>query len=126
MCTDGADGGGRSAYNYMSAIAAFPNLNAGLFEYALGFNVLQKCAVSLLVRLFNGRNAAELCRECSEALFFGLLGHSVVHIRPLVVFAFGRGGKIFFNRAHAAKMLEPQLCVLLFSASSVYFIKVKY
>ena len=40
MSAYGANGGGGGANYYMTAVAAFPNLNACLFEYALGFNVL--------------------------------------------------------------------------------------
>ena len=101
--------------NYdMSAVAALPDLYAALFKYGLRLYVIEKCAVSLLVRLLDSRNAAHLLSKVVEALLVSLARHSVVHIRPLVVLALCCGDEVFCRRSKSAESLEPKLCVLLF------------
>ncbi len=63
--------------------------------------------------LLDGRHAAELLRQLMEAFLVGFLCHAVIHICPLVIFAFGRCPEVFLGRADSVQRLKPEFCVLL-------------
>ena len=114
MVADGAHLGSLGADDDMTAVAAFPNLDAGLFKHCLGFHVLKQLAVALLVGLLDGGNAPELGGQCSKALFLGLSCHPLIHIRPLGVLAFSGVEQVLGGVAQLAQGLEPELGVFLF------------
>ena len=89
MVAHGADLGSLGAHHDVTAVAALPNLDAGLFKHLLGFHIIQQGAVALLVALFNGGHAPEFGGQRGEALGLGVLGHPLVHVRPLGVLALG-------------------------------------
>ena len=114
MVAGGADLGSLCADDDVPAVAALPDLDFALRENLGRLDIVQQCAVALLMVLLNGGDEAELLRELMEALFIGSLGKAVVHIRPLVVLALGGGDQILGGIADAGKLLEPELGVLLF------------
>ena len=77
VVADGTYLGSLLADGDVAAVAAFPDLYAALLKCLLLLNVAQELAVALLVRLLDGRNAAELRRQLREALFLGLGRHAV-------------------------------------------------
>ena len=109
MVADGANFRGGHADHDVSAVAAFPDGNARLFEYGFALDVFQKGAVSFLVRLFNGGHAPELRRKRRESFFLRLARHSFVHVRPLGVFSLGGVKQVFGGVAQSSQCLEPQL-----------------
>ena len=66
--------------------------------------------------LLDGAHHPELLGNLLEAFLFGLPGHSVIHIRPLVILSVGGFGQILYGGADAtaAEVLEPDLGVFLF------------
>ena len=62
--------------------------------------------------LLNGGHQAELGGQLGEALLLGGLGKALVHVRPLVVLAVGRGRQVLRGAADARQLLEPHLGVL--------------
>ena len=60
MGADGADFRGLRAYDDVSAVAAFPDLDFALLEHLCRFDVLEKLAVAFFVRFFDGGDHAEL------------------------------------------------------------------
>ena len=98
----------------MSAVAALPDFDLALFKYLSGLNVFQKCAVTLFMFFFDRGNKAEFRGKFFEAFLFGSLRKTVIHIRPLIVFAFRCGGEVLSGVSDAVKFLEPHLCVLFF------------
>ena len=59
MVADGADIGSLGADDNVAAVPAFPDLHFALLEHLLHFNVLQQGAVTFLMMLFDGSDAAE-------------------------------------------------------------------
>ena len=114
MVAGGADLGSLCADDDVPTVAALPDLDFALRENLGRLDIVQQCAVALLMVLLNGGDEAELLRELMEALFIGSLGKAVIHIRPLVVLALGGGDQILGGIADAGKLLEPELGVLLF------------
>lgn len=49
MITNGADFGSLCAYDDVTAVTAFPNLDFASFEYLSGFDVVEKSTVALFV-----------------------------------------------------------------------------
>ena len=113
MCAGGAKLGRIRSNNDMSAVAAFPNLDLTLCKDLCHLDVLQQGAVTLLVMLLDLGNQAEFCRKLREALLFGGLGESGVHIGPFVVLAVCCFLKVSGGVTDTCKLLQPQLCVLL-------------
>ena len=97
----------------MAAVAALPHGLLALFEHLLHLDVLQQGAIALLVGPLDGSHAPELLGQLMEALFVGLLGEAVVHIRPLVVLTGSGGSQILRGGPDSLQSLEPQLGVLL-------------
>ena len=95
MLTYRAGFGSRSTDNDMSAIAAFPNRYTGLFKYGFGFHIFKKSTVSFLMCFLNSGNATELLRQIVKAFFIGFSCHTIIHIRPLIIFAFCRCRQVF-------------------------------
>ena len=114
MGADGADFGGLGAYDDVSAVAAFPDLDFALFEHLCGFHVLEEGAVAFFVHLFDCGDFAELGGERGKAFFFGGLGEAFVHVRPFIVFTVGGCLQVLGGVADAFEFLEPQLCVFFF------------
>ncbi len=54
MCAGGADLGSLCANYDVTTVAAFPYLNLTLLEYLSCLNVLQECAITLLMMRING------------------------------------------------------------------------
>ena len=120
MRADGADFRSFFAYDHMSAVAAFPDVDARLLcEYFVVFDICGEREISFLVSLFNRRNAAEFLREFVEALFVGHFREFGVHIRPFLVFAGRRRFEVFERAAYAAEFFEPKFCVFLFVVGSL-------
>ncbi len=71
MCTDRANFRSFRSYDYMSAVAAFPDLYFTLFKDLLRFNIVQKCSVALLMVLLNGRHSSELFSKFMESFLIG-------------------------------------------------------
>ena len=103
----------------MTAVAAFPDGHAGLFEDFHGLDIGQKFAVALFVHLLNGAHAAELFSEVVEAFLVGFTGHALIHVGPLGILALCGMQKVFFRRADTAQCLEPELGMLLLVVSGV-------
>ena len=114
MVAGGADLGSLCADDDVPTVAALPDLDFALRENLGRLDIVQQCAVALLMVLLYGGDEAELLRELMEALFIGSLGKAVIHIRPLIVLALGGGDQILGGIADAGKLLEPELGVLLF------------
>ena len=114
MVAHGAHLGSLGANNNVTAVAAFPNLDAGFFKHGLGFHVLQQLAVTLFVGLLDSSNPTELLGKIVEAFLVSFLRHSVIHIRPLGILALGSMEQVLGGIAQLAQSLEPQLCVLFF------------
>ena len=112
MLADGADLWRLGADHDVTAVAAFPDHHAALLEHGLSLHILKQRAVALLVRLLDGRNAAELRRQRGKALLLSLARHALVHVRPLGILALGGVEQVLRRVAQLAQCLEPQLGVL--------------
>ena len=89
MSAYGADSRCFLAYHDVSAVAALPYFHGGLLEYLLCLYVVEQCAITLLVVFFYfGYHAKTGCQLGKSFLFRGLC-KACVHVRPLVVLAFG-------------------------------------
>ena len=77
------------ANNDMATVAALPDAVAVAREDNALLDVLDQLAVALLVVTLDGANHTELSGNLLEALLVGLLGHTIVHVRPLIVLASG-------------------------------------
>ena len=108
-----ADFGSLGAHNDMSAVAALPHLHLALGEDLLRLHIVQQCAVTLLVVLFDGGHATELGGQLMETLRLGGFGEAFVHVGPLVVFTVSGGCEVLGGAADAVQLLEPQLGMLL-------------
>ncbi len=80
---------GSLAHYDMAAVAALPYGTSVFCKDELVVYVLQELQITLLVLLLDGSYLAELGCNTEEALFFSLLGHTVVHVGPFVVLALG-------------------------------------
>ena len=67
MCGDGADLRCGGAGDQVTAVAAFPHHDTGLLKDSLGLDVVQQCAIALLVGLLNGSDATELGSQSGKA-----------------------------------------------------------
>ena len=119
MSAGGAYFGSLGTNNEVTAVTAFPNLNGALLENFSSFNVLQESAISFLMVLFDSSNHTELLSEVVEAFFFSGLCKTVVHIGPLIVFAFSSRAEVLSGIAKAVQFLEPKLSVFFFVISSL-------
>ena len=117
--TDGADLGGFSADDDVTAVAALPDADTALAEDLGGLHVVQQGTVAFLVVLLDGRDGPELLGQLVESLLVGFAGELVIHVRPLVVLAFGGVQQVFGGRAHAAQMVEPELGVFALVVGSL-------
>ena len=106
----------------MSAIAAYPDAIAVAREHQCVLNVLQQLAITCLVGLFNLANLSKLNSQFLETFFLGLLRHTVVHVGPLVVFAFGGNLQVLAGVANLAAMqvLIPQLGMFFLVVSRLF------
>ena len=111
MSAYGTNFGCFNADSDMSTVSAFPNGNARLFENFHFFNVLKKRSISFFVSFFDCGNASKLRCKFGKSFLFSILSHSVVHIRPLVVFALCRVLKVGGNVTEFAKRLKPKFSV---------------
>lgn len=106
--TYGAYFGRFSADADMSAVAAFPDRHAALAEHLVGFDIAEQSAVALLMGLFDRRHSSELTGQIMESLLVGLTCEAVVHVGPLIVFAFGGMEKIDGRvAAYSAERFAP-------------------
>ena len=96
----------------MTTVAAFPHGDTGLFEHIVGLNILEQGTIALLMGLLNGSHAAELLSQSMEAFLVSFLGHTGVHICPLVAFALSGVLQILRSIAKLAQSFEPKLCML--------------
>ena len=112
MCADRAYSGSLGADNNVAAVTALPDLNLASFKDLLGLYVVQQSAVSVLMALFDSGNTAELGCKLLEAFFIGFLGHTVIHIGPLIVLALSSVEEVFCGVAQLAQFLEPELSML--------------
>ncbi len=112
MSAYGANIGSLYAQYHVAAVTAFPKGYAALLENFLGFNIVEKLAIALLVGLLNSCNAAELSCQLQEAFLFGIGCHAVIHVGPLIVFALGCVEEVLCGVAQLTQSLEPKLCVL--------------
>ena len=103
----------------MTAVAAFPNLNAGLFKDLLRFHIVQQRTVAFLMGLFNGADRTETLGKRMKALLLGVLRHSCIHIGPFGVFTLCCVQQVFGGVTQFAELLEPELCVLFFVFSGL-------
>ncbi len=113
MSANGAHSGRFFTHYEVTAVTAFPHRHFAFFEYCLHLNVVKKRAISFLVSLFDSCNHSELSSECLESLFLSLFGECIVHICPLVVFAFSSCEEVLSCVTELAERLEPKLSVLL-------------
>ncbi len=114
VCAYGADFRRLYAYDNMTAIAAFPDLNVAFFEN-LGYdNVAEKSAVTFLVLFFDFRNQTEFDRKLGKTVLLGGFCEAFVHIRPFIIFAFGSRKQIFRRVSYTRKLLQPELGVFFF------------
>ena len=112
MVADGADVGSGSADHDVAAVAAFPYLDFALGEDSGGLDILEQCAVALLVVLLDGSDQAEFLGQLGETFCVGGLCEFGVHVGPFVVLASGGGGQVLGGGANAVQLLEPMLGVL--------------
>ena len=89
MVANGAYVRSLRAYDDVAAITALPYLDLALLKHSGSFDVVQQCAVTLLMMLLDCANLTELFSELGEALFFSRLGELIVHVGPLEVLAIG-------------------------------------
>ncbi len=109
--------------NDVTAIATFPYTDSALAKHLMSLDIVQKCTITLLVVPFYLAYPTKLPGKRHEALFFRLLGKTVVHIRPLIILTLG--GMQQINRcviAYTAKSLTPQarMLALVFSSLAKY------
>ena len=97
----------------MPAVAALPDLDLALLKDLLHLNVMQQCAVSLLVMLLNGGHHPEFHGKLMKALLLRCFRKLRVHLGPLVVLAFRRVLQILLRLPDSVQLLEPELCMLL-------------
>ena len=103
----------------VTAVTALPNLDFTLLKDLSGFYILQQCTLTLLVVLLNSGNQTELCSQLLEALSFGGLCESGIHVGPLVVFALCSIQQVLGGTGNTVmQFLEPHLCMLLLVISS--------
>ena len=76
--------GGGADYD-VTAVAAFPNFALALLEDFCGLDILEKCAIPLLVMSLDLRYQTEPCCKLRETFLFGGLCEACVHIGPLIV-----------------------------------------
>ena len=114
MIAGRADLGGFRAHHDMAAVAAFPHLYFASGEDFGRFHVPEQRPVALLMVFFHRRHQAEAPRQLREPFLFGGSGKTVVHVRPLVVLAFGGVEQVLRRIAEAVEFLEPELGVFLF------------
>jgi len=112
MCARRADLGSLGANDDMTAIAALPHLDLALCKDLCHLHVVQQCAVTLLVVTLDRCDQTELFCKLSKALFLSSLCKTIIHIRPLVVFALCRMQQVLCCVADTVELLEPQFCVL--------------
>ena len=122
MIADGADFGGLFANDDVAAVGALPNGIAVTGEDQAAFDVGQELLVALFVLFLNLTHHTELGGNFLEAFFFGFLGHTGVHVGPLVVLAFGCVFQVLHGTGHCAivKVLEPDLSVLFLVGSGFF------
>ena len=118
MGTNRADFRRGFSHHDMATVAAFPNLNATLFEDFLYLNVVQQSPVSFLVVLLNSCYATEFLSQLRETFFFSGLGKALIHVRPFIVLAVSGGSQILGCGADAPQFLEPELGVFLLVVGS--------
>ena len=119
MCADGANNRSFLADDQVAAVTAFPHDDAGLLKDLLSLNVVQQCAITLFMALLDGSNATHLAGQIMEAFLVSFLGHTVVHIGPLVVLALSSMLQVGSSVAQLAQSLEPELCMLLLVVGSL-------
>ena len=83
------------SYHNMSTVTAFPYLNFALFKYLCSFNILKKCTISFLMVLLNLTYCPEFCCKLRESFFLSCFSKAVIHICPLIIFAFCRCRQVF-------------------------------
>ena len=114
MCTYRADLRSLSTNYNVSAVAAFPHLNFASLEDLCGFHIVKQCAITLFVPLFDGCHEPEFRCELREAFFVSCLSKAIIHIGPLVVFAFCGSHEVLCSVADAIELFEPLFCVFFF------------
>ena len=99
----------------VAAVSADPDHVAVSREYDAFLDVREQLSVALLVLLLNQRDLLEQECDVVEALGLCVLGKALVHVGPLVVFAFGGVFQVRDRVRHIAvvQQLEPDLRVLL-------------
>ncbi len=93
---DGAYFGGFGADGDVSAVATFPDGDAGFAEYFMGLDVAQQCAIALFVMLLDGCHAAELL---GKLLYAGLEVEwgEIWWCRKNIVILYRSGDAVFFS-----------------------------
>ena len=113
MVAGRADLRGLLADDDVSTVSALPDLDLALREDLGHLDVVQQCAIALLMMLLDRSDEAETLSELREALFLCGLREALVHIGPLVVLALGRCLQVLCGIPDAVQLLEPELRVLL-------------
>ena len=110
------------AYNDFTAVGANPNLFFFTFEYAVVFNVSQKCTISFFVFFFDFANFFEESCQVVEAFFFSSFSKFSVHFGPFVVFAVSSIFQVFDGVRNFAAMqsFEPNFSMFFFVARSFF------
>lgn len=72
MCANGAHLGSRLTDHQVTAFAALPHHFFALFEDLLHLNVVEKLQEAFFMRLFDGSDGTELCREFGKAFGFAV------------------------------------------------------
>ena len=82
MLAYGADLGSLCSHYKMTAITAFPNLNAALFKHGLGLHIIQQGAITLLMGLLDGDNTATVFLKFEDLVkYVKSCGHTITYIK---------------------------------------------
>ena len=99
----------------MPAVGALPDAVLVAREHQPVLHVVEQGKIALFVLALDLADLFKQEGDVVEPLFPRLLGEARVHIRPFVVLAGSRVGKVFLRRGDVAavQQLEPDLGVLL-------------
>lgn len=115
MVANGAHLRSKLADDDMTAVAALPDALIVAREDNTTLKVADELLIALLVVLLDSAYHAELSGDLLEALFLSLLGHTGVHVCPLVVLTGGSSLEVALGvlEVTTLEILEPELSVLL-------------
>ena len=92
-------------YYDMTAVTALPYFHFALLKHSSRLNVVEQCAIALLMTLLDSCYEAEFLCQLVEAFLVSGLRKAFVHIRPFVVLAFCSILKVLCGSANAIMQL---------------------